>query len=562
MLEQLMGLQLTGDKKINAEIKNLQSTQDDGVFAMLLSSQLVSKQNIQQQSQENTKDTKQQVKGFDLQNKNLSQELLSTINSKIDTLKNIQNNSELTALNTKANINLQNIYSELKTKKEFEGIRSVEELVKVANKSGLNLQNLTIETMEEAIKNRQDKKVSINDLMQSASATKAKVEEKAIPQEVIDKNKIEATKERLDTLKKVIDKNTQIENEKISQIKENLPDIGQMGMHINKKDIINNQDYKKDVVKDFHDQIDKFTTHQQGIEHTKLQDIVSQNQEEVKSPQKTKENKAPKDIQNTESGILNANAKSVSDTVELDKSKTTTKDEAKKEDIKKDGINAQHKDLLNSIIKNSLDMAQDRQDFSLNSLLNQINEAKTNEVVEKTLKKLDESFSAIKKEVVDETIKQEQKIELNTNKLDTKEIVAKSVQAKETVKKFVSDLEQKLQDYKPPLMKIDLELRPLNLGTVDVTIIARGSTLSIQMSSNPQALQMFMQNQDDFKNALAQIGFENVKMDFNSNSGGNSQSGNNQNSNGNRNKGYYTQNEDLTLENKLESINITIPKYI
>jgi hypothetical protein len=490
--------------------------------------------------------------------KTLSEELLSTINSKIDKLKNIQAQNNMNGEATKANIKLQNIYNELKTKQEFSEIRSVNDLVKIANKSGLNLQNLSIEKMEEAIKSTQDKKVTISDLINSQSN---------MTKDALEKNKKESTQERLDTLKKVIDKNTQTETNKLNQLKENLPQIGDMHSRLDTKQGLNNQDYKKEVVKDFSSKLNSLDNSEESIDSLNtLKKIIKDNSDKIDAQKATQDNsKLPKEVSTTESGIQNA--KEQTKDTNLDETKRLKKEETLREEVKKE-INKEF--TLSSILNKNLEEEQKSREFSLNSLLNKITSKKdeTNSKVDTTSQKLDETFQQLSKEFNLDNI-DNKSMRLDTNKTDT-DFVAKTVKAKETIKRFVSDLETKLQDYKPPLMKIELELKPQNLGTVDVTVVSRGNNLSIQLSSNSQALQMFMQNQDEFRNALSELGFSDVKMDFNSSDGssaGNSNSNGQENSGSNQNQrstgnSYYTQDKELIQENKIESIEITIPQYI
>lgn len=90
--------------------------------------------------------------------------------------------------------------------------------------------------------------------------------------------------------------------------------------------------------------------------------------------------------------------------------------------------------------------------------------------------------------------------------------------AKETMRHFANNLKQEIQNYKPPLSKITIELQPANLGNVEVSIISQGKNIQIQLHSNQQTLNLFIQNQSDLRAALTQIGYENVAMSFNNGS--------------------------------------------
>lgn len=97
---------------------------------------------------------------------------------------------------------------------------------------------------------------------------------------------------------------------------------------------------------------------------------------------------------------------------------------------------------------------------------------------------------------------------------------------RETFVHFSDKLREALQNYKPPITKISLELNPESLGSVELTITKIGDKINVQIGSNQNALQLFMQNMQDFKNQLNNVGFSEVTMDF-KDTGGNSFSQNN-----------------------------------
>lgn len=99
--------------------------------------------------------------------------------------------------------------------------------------------------------------------------------------------------------------------------------------------------------------------------------------------------------------------------------------------------------------------------------------------------------------------------------IDSKaEIAYRSAAARETLRNFTGSLREGIQTYKPPLSKLSIELSPEHLGNVEVTLKQRGTQLIVQIHSNPQALQLFMANAQDFKQQLFGIGYENIEMTF------------------------------------------------
>lgn len=136
-----------------------------------------------------------------------------------------------------------------------------------------------------------------------------------------------------------------------------------------------------------------------------------------------------------------------------------------------------------------------------------------------------------------------------------------SFNPKNTFLHFSDKLRDALQNYKPPITKISLELNPENLGNVELTITKMGDKVNIQIGSNQTALQLFMQNAQEFKIQLNNVGFNEVTMDFKDTSGnsfsqnnggnfGNSQQQNpNQHQKRNENGLYiYKQAEESNLE--------------
>ena len=117
-------------------------------------------------------------------------------------------------------------------------------------------------------------------------------------------------------------------------------------------------------------------------------------------------------------------------------------------------------------------------------------------------------------------------------------------------------------NYKPPITKLSLELNPQNLGTLELTITKKGKDLHIQVVSNATAVGLFLQNQVDFRNNLAQVGFENVDLSFssNENGGGNKgQNGGNSTPQEQQQEGNKNSLEDS--QNEINVMHITLPKY-
>ncbi len=181
------------------------------------------------------------------------------------------------------------------------------------------------------------------------------------------------------------------------------------------------------------------------------------------------------------------------------------------------------------------------------------------------LHKIDTKESENKNKKITKDIQKQPNIEKNGNSLKTENIFlhqnhinhteTKSVQHTETITKFTSDLKEQINNYKPPIMKIKMTLNPKNLGEVDVSMINRGNSLQVNISSNTNTMAIFTQNQAEFKNSLVNMGFTNLNMNFNSNSNSNKDQQHSQ-----KNSKNFNETTDKEIEDR-DMINITIPIY-
>lgn len=141
--------------------------------------------------------------------------------------------------------------------------------------------------------------------------------------------------------------------------------------------------------------------------------------------------------------------------------------------------------------------------------------------------------------------------------IDSKtEIAYRSAAAKETLRNFTGSLREGINNYKPPLSKLSIELSPEHLGNVEVTLKQRGAQLVVQIHSNPQALQLFMANAQDFKQQLFGIGYENIEMTFQDADGNYYSDSNGQGGGGNHSgeQEQQRQNEHENDESTLEEL--------
>ena len=106
---------------------------------------------------------------------------------------------------------------------------------------------------------------------------------------------------------------------------------------------------------------------------------------------------------------------------------------------------------------------------------------------------------------------------INTSITDTT-VKQNIISAKQTLKHFASSLKEAVENYKPPVSKLTLELHPKDLGKVEVTIKQRGDNLNVQINTNnTPTINFFTSSQQELKNSLVNMGFTNINMSFNAN---------------------------------------------
>ncbi|EES89743.1 flagellar hook-length control protein FliK [Helicobacter canadensis] len=236
--------------------------------------------------------------------------------------------------------------------------------------------------------------------------------------------------------------------------------------------------------------------------------------QEIRSEIK-KENSSAQDKQtkNKKDPFSKKTTKESLETISIKQQKKTTQDLNNKDILMKEEVKQENVSSLNANLTNiSNEESQKSQNFLENLL--------KIEIPQKT------------KNIKYEDLEKETK-EKKTNKTH-QEIYQSSVQnqnnlllsPRETFAHFSDKLREALQNYKPPITKISLELNPESLGSVELTITKIGDKINVQIGSNQNALQLFMQNMQDFKNQLNNVGFSEVTMDF-KDTGGNSFSQNN-----------------------------------
>ncbi|HED6134933.1 TPA: flagellar hook-length control protein FliK [Campylobacter coli] len=128
----------------------------------------------------------------------------------------------------------------------------------------------------------------------------------------------------------------------------------------------------------------------------------------------------------------------------------------------------------------------------------------------------------------------------------------KNITSKETLQHFSQDLKAAMEQYKAPITKLSITLNPHNLGEVEVTLVQRGNNLHINFNSNTNAMNLFIQNQAEFKNSLVNMGFTGLEMNFSD------QGKREQNQNQGKNRSGYGFKDALDGKNESEKVNLEL----
>lgn len=123
-----------------------------------------------------------------------------------------------------------------------------------------------------------------------------------------------------------------------------------------------------------------------------------------------------------------------------------------------------------------------------------------------------------KADEIDFGISSDDNSELNATLKDLSQVSRSELKSdlnlKETFRNFAQDFKEQMQTYKPPITRFNITLNPSNLGEVEVTLIQRGQNLHISFNTSTSTMNLFIQNQAEFKNSLVNMGFTGLEMNF------------------------------------------------
>lgn len=253
-----------------------------------------------------------------------------------------------------------------------------------------------------------------------------------------------------------------------------------------------------------------------------------------------------KNLKNNNQNLIfdkNSNKETVKDTPNL-ASNLTQKDFSLNKEVKNN--NKENKDIKQNFFDQKLNFE------NLNKtqvVQNKENNANFNNNTNK------ETFTQEQTKTHSENVDKNSLDELNSLVKDLNKVTqnnARNITPKETLQHFSQDLKEAVDQYKAPITKLSITLNPNNLGEVEVTLIQRGNNLHINFNSNTNAMNLFIQNQAEFKNSLVNMGFTGLEMNFSD------QGKREQNQNQGKNRSGYGFKDALEGKNESEKVNLEL----
>ncbi len=268
-------------------------------------------------------------------------------------------------------------------------------------------------------------------------------------------------------------------------------------------------------------------------------------------------NEKIKDTKPKKSSLSKDELKSNDNAIDIDALEINRKKDAKVSTNTKDGENISiddgfeavqnqksRKNTLSTLLKNS-----DPKETVANK--NSIDPKELLQKSDSTNAKEDKALDTIKSDEVTN----EDKSTTTTVKSDISVKTKDTPEVKRSLNTFATEFKEKVESYKPPLMKVKMQLNPQNLGEVDVTLINRGNSLHVNITSNHNSMALFMQNQAEFKNSLVNMGFTDLSMNFSQNG---ESKGQQQDKKQDQNQADF---ENFEEENN-PSVDVILPNYV
>lgn len=265
------------------------------------------------------------------------------------------------------------------------------------------------------------------------------------------------------------------------------------------------------------------STKLEDVKKINLENIL--NQKEVKLDNKTTEkiianNQQQKNIESTlKTGALNELLSKISkDTNEVKPSK-----ELRAEILK---VISNENDTPKQNIKEAPITLKDNKEIAKDFIKPQVQtQIQAEKPIQNELPKIENEIIIPTEESFEELVQSDDKIEVNKEKISLPESLKldflnpnkelSKEQTKLVIDNFTRDFKEEIEKFKAPSHKVSINLNPKELGEINVTMVARGNNLHINLNSNNQnTLNLFIANQQEFKNSLVNMGFTGLAMNF------------------------------------------------
>ncbi|EAI4436703.1 flagellar hook-length control protein FliK [Campylobacter lari] len=375
---------------------------------------------------------------------------------------------------------------------KLKNIKNINELFNIAKELGLNIKNIKFEQIK-------DLKEAFPNLDKKGFFENTKQNNTNVFQDLINQKITKLLKEKPNTNKNIKSK----ENEGVSLLSSALKNIELPKKDVKVKENIQNIDFKE-----------KFIEKNQDNKETK----------DIKNIKNINKNDKLNDIE-----LINLTQNSNLKKEIKDKEKIDFKEILKNEKLttSEDSFNKK----ISSVLENSKDLKAEltntkntqnlqNQDLKIN-LENLLNPQEKQLKTEKNTQNTDvfnDIFKNTKESTKDDSDHNEENLNSyikEMNRVSSNFVKNQNIPIKETFNDFAQEFKDKLESYKAPITRFSITLNPHNLGEVEVTLVQRGSNLNISFNSNQNTLNLFIQHQAEFKNALVNMGFTNLEMNFN-----------------------------------------------
>ncbi|WP_261545164.1 flagellar hook-length control protein FliK [Campylobacter lari] len=394
---------------------------------------------------------------------------------------------------------------------KLKNIKNINELFNIAKDLGLNIKNIKFEQikdLKEAFPNL-DKKgfFKTSNLNNKDLIEPQKQNNTNVFQDLINQKITKLLKEEPNSGKNIKSK----ENEGISLLSSALKNIElpKKNEKTPNKDNIQNIDFKEKLVEKIQDKDEK------EIKYTKnIQNITTKHNDKandidlINLTQNTNLKKEIKDKEKIDFKEILKNEKLTTSEDNFSKKISSVLENSK--DLKTELTNTKNIQNLqnqNQDLKINLENLLNTQDKQLKTEKNTQNTDVFNDIFKNT-KELTKDDSDHNEENLNSYVKE-------MNRVSNNFVRNQNIPMKETFNDFAQEFKEKLESYKAPITRFSITLNPHNLGEVEVTLVQRGSNLNISFNSNQNTLNLFIQHQAEFKNALVNMGFTNLEMNFN-----------------------------------------------